>query len=231
MVGALHGLHAYSKSGYSLKSTLMMVMLGFVLVLYATFLTRSGILGESSVHSFTDLGLSGQLLAFLFLFFGLMVFLLALRWKEIPGKEKGGEESGTSREFWLFVGSMTLVVSAFQILLTTSIPVFNAVAGTSMAPPADVVSYYNRWQLPIALDGSDACHIEPVKTCLATLRAKHPVDRIPTAMAHLEAKVDMAIPSGLTATHPAFHAALPSLSPCRTALHTAHTRCVAGLVG
>ena len=151
MVGALHGLHAYSKSGYSLKSTLMMVMLGFVLVLYATFLTRSGILGESSVHSFTDLGLSGQLLAFLFLFFGLMVFLLALRWKEIPGKEKGGEESGTSREFWLFVGSMTLVVSAFQILLTTSIPVFNAVAGTSMAPPADVVSYYNRWQLPIAV--------------------------------------------------------------------------------
>jgi cytochrome c-type biogenesis protein CcmF len=46
---------------------------------------------------------------------------------------------------------MTLVISALQILFTTSIPVFNAVAGTNMAPPAEVVSYYNRWQLPIAV--------------------------------------------------------------------------------
>ena len=151
MVGAFHGMHAFTKSGYSLKSTLIMVMMGFVLVLYATFLTRSGILGESSVHSFTDLGLSGQLLAFLGLFTLLTILLLAYRWKHIPGKEKGGEESGTSREFWLFVGSMTLVVSAFQILLTTSIPVFNAIAGTNMAPPTDAVSYYNRWQLPLAV--------------------------------------------------------------------------------
>ncbi|MFM9061148.1 MAG: cytochrome c biogenesis protein CcsA [Bacteroidota bacterium] len=151
MVGAFHGMHAFTKSGYSLKSTLMMVMMGFVLVLYATFLTRSGILGESSVHSFTDLGLSGQLLAFLGLFTLLTVILLVYRWKQIPGKEKGGEESGTSREFWLFVGSMTLVVSAFQILLTTSIPVFNAIAGSNMAPPTDAVAYYNRWQLPLAV--------------------------------------------------------------------------------
>jgi cytochrome c-type biogenesis protein CcmF len=46
----------------------MLVFFAFFLVLYATFLTRSGVLGEASVHSFTDLGLSGQLLLFLFLF-------------------------------------------------------------------------------------------------------------------------------------------------------------------
>jgi cytochrome c-type biogenesis protein CcmF len=150
-VGGLHGMHAYLKSGYSLKSTLIMVMLGFLLVLYATFLTRSGILGESSVHSFTDLGLSGQLLLFLGLFKGLALALLGWRWQEIPGSPKGQEESGSSREFWLFVGSITLVISAFQILIPTSIPVFNAVFGTGIAPPAEVVQFYNRWQLPIAV--------------------------------------------------------------------------------
>lgn len=151
LVAALHGMHAYTKSQYSLRSTFILVLLGFLLVLYATFLTRSGILGESSVHSFTDLGLSGQLLLFLGAFVLLAMVLLILRWKEIPAREKTGEEAGSSREFWLFVGSMTLVVSALQILFTTSIPVFNAIANTNLAPPAEVVSYYNRWQLPIAV--------------------------------------------------------------------------------
>ncbi|MCX8079784.1 MAG: cytochrome c biogenesis protein CcsA [Bacteroidia bacterium] len=48
--------------------------LAFVFVLYSTFLTRSGILGNASVHSFTDLGMQGQLLAYLFFFLGLLAF-------------------------------------------------------------------------------------------------------------------------------------------------------------
>jgi len=151
LVAALHGMHAYTKSRYSLRSTFILVLLGFLMVLYATFLTRSGILGESSVHSFTDLGLSGQLLIFLGAFVLLAMVLLLLRWRSIPARETDGEEAGSSREFWLFAGSMTLVISALQILFTTSIPVFNAIAGSNLAPPAEVVSYYNRWQLPIAV--------------------------------------------------------------------------------
>lgn len=42
----------------------LFLTLSFVLVLWSTFLTRSGILGNSSVHSFTDLGMSGQLLLY-----------------------------------------------------------------------------------------------------------------------------------------------------------------------
>lgn len=42
----------------------LFLTLSFILVLWSTFLTRSGILGNSSVHSFTDLGMSGQLLLY-----------------------------------------------------------------------------------------------------------------------------------------------------------------------
>ena len=51
------------------------------MVLYSTFLTRSGILGDTSVHTFTDLGLSGQLLAlfFVYLFFIQALFVSRIR--------------------------------------------------------------------------------------------------------------------------------------------------------
>jgi cytochrome c-type biogenesis protein CcmF len=117
--------------------------------LYATFLTRSGILGDSSVHAFTDLGMSGQLLVFFFAFVIAAAVLLVLSWKHLPRQHQ--EEPLWSREFWLFMGSLVMALSAFQVLFSTSIPVWNRLFGTNMAPPADVVAYYNRWQLPIAV--------------------------------------------------------------------------------
>jgi len=48
-------------------------VLPFIMVLYSSFLTRSGILGESSVHSFTENGLMQHLFLFLFLFITLAV--------------------------------------------------------------------------------------------------------------------------------------------------------------
>jgi len=67
-------------------SGILISSLAFIFVLYSTFLTRSGILGNASVHSFTDLGMQGQLLAYLFFFIFLLVFFLIpddnqiLRW-------------------------------------------------------------------------------------------------------------------------------------------------------
>jgi cytochrome c-type biogenesis protein CcmF len=53
-----------------------LLLSSFILVLYSTFLTRSGVLGDASVHSFTDLGLSGQLLLFLFFFMYIPVLIV-----------------------------------------------------------------------------------------------------------------------------------------------------------
>lgn len=68
LVGGVHTALIYRHSGYSLKSTYLFYTLSFLLILYETFLTRSGILGDTSVHAFTSAGLNQQLLLFLSVF-------------------------------------------------------------------------------------------------------------------------------------------------------------------
>jgi cytochrome c-type biogenesis protein CcmF len=149
LIGSVHVMLIHKSTGSSLHLAYLMVILTFVLVLYATFLTRSGILGDSSVHSFTDLGMSGQLLVFLLIFTILSVFLMVKEWKKIPSLSS--EENIYSRDFWMFIGALVLIISSFQVLLTTSIPVINKIWGSNMAPPADPVEHYNKWQLPFAI--------------------------------------------------------------------------------
>ena len=54
-----------ARPGTAVTATYLMVALSFLLVVYSTFLTKSGILGDTSVHSFVDSGILPQLLAFL----------------------------------------------------------------------------------------------------------------------------------------------------------------------
>ncbi|WP_268033232.1 cytochrome c biogenesis protein CcsA [Algoriphagus sp. PAP.12] len=150
MVAAIHTMITFKKSATALKTSIVLVILSFILVLYATFLTRSGILGDASVHSFTDLGLSGQLFIYLIFFTLVAIFLSARAWKHIPSSEK--EASVYSREFWIFIGATTLGLMGFQVILPTSIPAWNAMVESfggisNMAPPADQVEFYTKFQL------------------------------------------------------------------------------------
>ncbi|MFC6996067.1 cytochrome c biogenesis protein CcsA [Rufibacter roseus] len=150
LVGAIHTLLAFRKSKSALRATFILFIASFLLVLYATFLTRSGILGNASVHSFTDLGLSGQLFTYMAAFFVLAIGLLAYRWKFIPTTEK--EIATYSGEFWVFIGAAVLCLGAFQVLFTTSIPVYNSFMGfigvkTNIALPADQIAHYTKFQL------------------------------------------------------------------------------------
>lgn len=149
LIAGVHVVIAYRHTGHSYFSAALLMMISFVLVIYASFLTRSGILGETSVHSFTDLGMFWQLVLFNLIFLGIMVWLLVSRWKELPISKK--DEETYSREFWLFIGAMVLLVACVQIIASTSIPVFNAVFGTKIAPPVDAIAHYNKWQVPFAV--------------------------------------------------------------------------------
>jgi cytochrome c-type biogenesis protein CcmF len=149
LIAGIHVMIIHRVTGNSYIVAVVLILTTFLLVLYATFLTRSGILGNSSVHSFTDLGMSGQLLVFLLVFVALSIALIVWRWKLMPRSAK--DEEIYTREFWMFIGSLVLVISSFQILLTTSIPVFNKMFGANMAPPADVIGHYNKWQMPMAI--------------------------------------------------------------------------------
>ena len=154
LIASLHTMITFKNSDTALKTSIVLVISMFVLILYSTFLTRSGILGDSSVHSFTDLGLSGQLLLYLLFFLVLSATLTVVRWKEIPSSEK--EVSTYSREFWIFIGVATLALMGLQVIIPTSIPVFNAIVESfggfsNMAPPADQIGYYSKFQIWFAL--------------------------------------------------------------------------------
>ena len=149
LVGAGHVILIHKHKGKSLFSTYLLSILSFILVLYSTFLTRSGILGESSVHAFTDLGMSGQLLVYLFFYIVLAIVLLVINHKVFY--EKGADEALWSREFWMFLGSLVLLVSAFHIIFNTSLPVWNKLFSLKMAPPSNAIAYYNSWQVPFAI--------------------------------------------------------------------------------
>lgn len=150
LIASIHTMITYRNSETALKASMILVITVFILILYSTFLTRSGVLGDASVHSFTDLGLSGQLLIYLFFFLVIALVFIIARWKEIPTTAK--EVSTWSREFWIFIGATVLCLMGLQVLLPTSIPVWNrlieAFGGSSnLAPPADQVTYYSNFQL------------------------------------------------------------------------------------
>ncbi len=149
-VASIHTMVIFRKNNTALKTSIILVITTFILILYATFLTRSGILGNASVHSFTDLGLSGQLLIYLLVFTIVAIALSIYRWKEIPTSDQ--EVSTYSREFWIFMGATVLGLMGFQVMAGTSIPVYNVILekfgiSSNMAPPPDQAIFYSKFQI------------------------------------------------------------------------------------
>ncbi|WP_316821428.1 heme lyase CcmF/NrfE family subunit [Pedobacter gandavensis] len=149
LIAGVHVMIAFKNTGHSFFTAIVLIFISFVLVLYASFLTRSGILGETSVHSFTDLGMFGHLILYNVVFLAIPTVLLILRWKELPITNK--DEETYSREFWMFIGALVITVACIQVIFSTSVPVFNAAFGTKFAPPIDAIKYYNQWQAPFAI--------------------------------------------------------------------------------
>lgn len=159
LVAGIHTTLVARSTGYSIKSSYIFYILTFFLIVYSTFLTRSGILGETSVHAFTEMGLEWQLVIFLGVIGLGSIGLYWFRSREIPTPER--EESVYSKEFWMFVGSLVMLFSAGLITATTSIPVWNALLNpiyelfgktrVNIAPPEDVVAHHNNFQLWIGV--------------------------------------------------------------------------------
>jgi cytochrome c-type biogenesis protein CcmF len=158
LVAAGHLMMIVKHKKSSPTTALFLTILSYLLILYSTFLTRSGILGDTSVHAFVDLGLNSQLIIFLGYFSLGSLFIFLWHWKRYPKSPL--EDAFNSREFWMFIGSLTLLLSAAQIIFSTSIPVFNKIIGPEglipilenlMAPPADAAKHFNSLQIPFAL--------------------------------------------------------------------------------
>ncbi|MFN0030871.1 MAG: cytochrome c biogenesis protein CcsA [Flavobacteriales bacterium] len=82
LLASAHLMVINQRKQTSLFATLILTLSTFILILYSTFLTRSGVLGDSSVHSFVESGILAQLLVYL-LFFTMMSTVLLVREKKI----------------------------------------------------------------------------------------------------------------------------------------------------
>jgi len=148
LIAGLHFLLIARRQHLSLFSAYLFLGLSYILILYASFLTRSGVLADTSAHSFGDNGMTAQLLVFLLSFLVLLIVMILLNAKKFHEKKT---DKLFSREFWMFFGSMIVILAAFQIIFTTSIPVLNSILGTDIAPPVNVKDFYNKWQALFAL--------------------------------------------------------------------------------
>ena len=126
-VASIHTIMSQRRSGTFVRTNFILGILGYIMVLYSTFLTRSGVLGETSVHSFVDPGMWAYwlLLGFIVIFalvgFGLFLFRL----REMP--KISVEHSIMSREFALFLGASAIVFAAIFVTVGTSSPIITGI--------------------------------------------------------------------------------------------------------
>ncbi len=154
IVAGIHTNLVSRSTGYSIRSTYFFCLLYFPLIIYSTFLTRSGILGETSVHAFTEMGLELQLVFLVLSFTFLGFFAFAKAYKSIPAPTT--EEAFLSREFWMFIGALVLLFSGALISFSSSLPVFNKIIqyfdpGYIGKVINDPIPHYNKYQIWIAV--------------------------------------------------------------------------------
>lgn len=145
----LHGL-LVQKTTRGLRSlNLFLAALVFTAVLYGTYLTRSGVLGDFSVHSFVRMGTGYN-----FCLISLIVFpvatwgvLFGLRKREITSEP--AYETPRSLAFFLYLGIVVLLVSAGLVAVGMSSPLLTRLV--SREPSAVKVSFYNLTHVPLGI--------------------------------------------------------------------------------
>ena len=124
---------------------LVLVTLTFSLVIFGTFLTRSGILG--SVHAFADGPVGTMFLAFLALVLFFSFGLVAYRADRLKGH--GELDSIVSRESAFLLNNVVLVGICFTVFLGTIFPLLaEAIRGTKMSVGTP---YFNRVSVPLGM--------------------------------------------------------------------------------
>lgn len=118
-IALIHTMVTQKRTRGLILTNFLLAILAFVFVLYSTFLTRSGVLGDASVHSFVDPGRFSFTLLVLFMFAFTDVGLALLfgrftRW---------GKRLFEKYEGWKLIGLSYLIV------IGPSIPVFAQVSG------------------------------------------------------------------------------------------------------
>jgi cytochrome c-type biogenesis protein CcmF len=148
----IHGLHMERTRKRYRRANLVLACLVYMSVLYGTFLTRSGVLADFSVHSFVDLGISGWLIGLMAVFGLIALYLLATRLGGVPTEPN--EDPLLSRGTFLVLSTITVLTAAILVTVGTSAPLLTRLAvNLGWAKNLGQVgpSFYNTVNFPIAV--------------------------------------------------------------------------------
>jgi cytochrome c-type biogenesis protein CcmF len=145
MTAFLHSVMVQEKRGMLKKWNLGLIIGAWLLSIFGTFITRSGVI--ASVHSFTQSSVGYFFLAFLVLSAAATIYLYV---KRLPLLEAEAQlESVMSREASFLVNNLLFIGIAFSVLWGTLFPILSeAVTGTkiTVGPP-----FFNRVNIPLGL--------------------------------------------------------------------------------
>src|SRR5215218_2405687 len=145
MTAFLHSVMIQEKRGMLKRWNFGLIIGTFLLSIFGTFITRSGVI--ASVHSFTQSNVGYFFLAFLVVICVLAFTLLYTRWPLLEADVR--LESMVSREAAFLFNNLLLVGIAFSVLWGTLFPILSElVKGTkiTVGPP-----FFNRVNVPLGL--------------------------------------------------------------------------------
>lgn len=128
----------------AIKAAYLATFFTFVLVLYGTFLTRSGILSDFSTHSFADEGVGSLLAALVALVMVGSLTLAIFKWQQLPD---GNLYDGLiNREFITLTGLLSICALATLIIIGMSTPLVTMLLGNTQNVS---IRFYNTACLPL----------------------------------------------------------------------------------
>src|SRR5271167_3095228 len=141
----LHSVMMQEKRGMLKTWNMWLIFSTFMLSIFGTFLTRSGVV--SSVHAFAQSSIGDWFVAFLAIIFATCLFFYIKNRSHLRTEHK--LESLVSRESSFLFNNLLLLVACFTVLWGTLFPVLSEwVQGTkvTVGPP-----FFNRVNIPVAL--------------------------------------------------------------------------------
>jgi len=145
MTAFLHSVMIQEKKNMLRIWNMVLIVLSFLLTIFGTFLTRSGII--SSVHSFTKSGLGPYFIVFMLMTLAASALLISYRLPQL--KSENELDSFLSREAIFLFNNLLLLGITFATLWGTIFPILSeAVRGTkiTVGPP-----FFNKVNTPLGL--------------------------------------------------------------------------------
>lgn len=177
----LHGLYLERTRQRFRRLNLVVACALYMSVLYGTFLTRSGVLADFSVHSFVDLGISGWLIALMAFFALVSVYLLATRLRHVPTEPN--LDPAISRGSLLVMAAIVVSLAALLVTIGTSAPLLTR---WFMETPGQVgPEFYNTVTSPLALLLALLLALVPFVTWRESSLAELPKKLLPSFLAAL----------------------------------------------